>query len=137
METYEQLLDEAYGKIKKTDIPNGERFEIPKVEGHFEGKKTIITNFAQIASTFRRKPEHLQKFLLKELAAAGQRDGDRLILNIKIPSSRINQKVEEYAREFVICRECKKPDTEIFREGRITFIKCSACGARHSVRSKI
>jgi len=136
METYEQLLDEAYGKIKKTE-GNGERFEIPKAEGHFEGKKTIITNFAQIASIFRRSPEHLQKFLLKELAAAGQREGDRLILNIKIPSSRINQKIEEYAREFVICRECKKPDTEIFREGRITFIKCSACGAKHSVRSKI
>ncbi len=136
MESYETLLNEAYGKIKKTES-NGERFEIPKAEGHFEGKKTVITNFMQIASAFRRSPEHLQKFLLKELAAAGQRDGDRLVLNIKIPSSRINQKIEEYAHEFVICRECKKPDTEIFREGRITFIKCSACGAKHSVRSKI
>ena|SRR3972149_6369334 len=137
METYEQLLDEAYRKIKKTESRSGERFEIPKAEGHFEGKKTIITNFTQIASIFRRSPEHFQKFLLKELASAGQKDGDRLILNIKIPSSRINQKIEEYAHEFVICRECKKPDTEIFREGRITFMKCFACGARHSVRSKI
>jgi len=138
METYEELLGEAYGKIRKTE-GNGERFEIPKVEGHFEGKKTIITNFSQIASIFRRSPEHLQKFLLKELAASGQKEGDRLILNIKIPSSRINQKIEEYAYEFVICRECKKPDTELFREphSRVTFIKCSACGAKHSVRSKI
>ena len=138
METYEKLLEEAYGKIKKSE-GNGERFEIPKVEGHFEGKKTIITNFSQIVSTFRRNPEHLQKFLLKELAASGQREGDRLILNIKVPSSRINQKIEEYACEFVICRECKKPDTELFREphNRVTFIKCLACGAKHSVRSKI
>ncbi len=136
METYEQLLDEAYGKIKKAET-SGERFEIPKVEGHFEGKKTIITNFSQIASIFRRSPEHLQKFLLKELAAAGQKEGDRLVLNIKVPSSKINQKIEEYAKEFVICRECGKPDTEIFREDRITFIKCQACGAKHSVRSKI
>lgn len=136
METYKTLLDEAYGKIKKAES-NGERFEIPKAEGHFEGKKTIITNFSQIASIFRRKPEHLQKFLLKELAASGQKEGDRLILNIKLPSSRINQKIEEYAKEFVICRECKKPDTELLREDRITFIKCLACGAKHSVRSKI
>ena len=64
MEDYEQLLNEAYGKIKKAE-GNGERFEIPKVEGHFEGKKTIITNFAQVASIFRRNPEQLQKFLLK------------------------------------------------------------------------
>jgi len=136
METYEKLLEEAYSKIKKAE-GCGERFEIPKVEGHFEGKKTIITNFSQIASIFRRNPEHLQKFLLKEMAASGQREGDRLILNIKVPSTKINQKIEEYAQEFVICRECKKPDTELIREDRITFIKCLACGARHSVRSKI
>ena len=136
METYEKLLEEAYGKIKKAE-GNGERFEIPKAEGHFEGKKTIITNFSQIASIFRRNPEHLQKFLLKELAASGQKEGDRLILNIKVPSSRINQKIEEYANEFVICKECGKPDTELSREDRITFIRCMACGAKHSVRSKI
>lgn len=136
METYEKLLEEAYRKIKKSE-GNSERFEIPKVEGRFEGKKTIITNFSQIASIFRRNPEQLQKFLLKELAASGQRDGDRLVLNIKVPSAKINQKIEEYAQEFVICRECKKPDTELIREDRITFIKCLACGAKHSVRSKI
>ena len=136
MEQYEKLLEEAYGKIKKTE-GQGERFEIPKAEGHFEGKKTIITNFSQIASVFRRNPEHLQKFLLKELAASGQKEGERLILNIKVPSTKINQKIEEYAHEFVICRECKKPDTELIREDRITFIKCLACGAKHSVRSKI
>jgi len=136
MENYEKLLEEAYGKIKKAE-GNGERFEVPKVEGHFEGKKTIITNFCQIASIFRRNPEHLQKFLLKELAASGQKEGDRLLLNIKVPSSKINQKIEEYANEFVICKECNKPDTELMREDRITFIKCMACGAKHSVRSKI
>lgn len=136
METYEKLLEEAYGKIKRSEA-KGERFEIPKVEGHFEGKKTIITNFSQIASIFRRNPDHLQKFLLKELAASGQKEGDRLVLNIKVPSPRINQKIEEYANEFVICRECKKPDTELVREDRITFMHCLACGAKHSVRSKI
>lgn len=138
METYEKMLEEAYSKIKKAE-GNGERFEIPKAEGHFEGKKTIITNFSQIASIFRRNPEHLQKFLLKELAASGQKEGDRLVLNIKVPSAKINQKIEEYAREFVICKECKKPDTELIREthNRVTFMKCFACGARHSVRSKI
>ena len=136
MESYEKLLEEAYGKIKKAE-GNGERFEIPKAEGRFEGKKTIITNFSQIVSIFRRNSEHLQKFLLKELAASGQKEGDRLVLNIKVPSSRINQKIEEYANEFVICKECSKPDTELMREDRITFIKCMACGAKHSVRSKI
>ena len=133
---YEKLLEEAYGKVKKVE-GKGERFEIPKVEGHFEGKKTIITNFSHIVSHIRRNPEHFQKFLLKELAASGQKEGDRLILNIKVPSAKINQKIEEYVKEFVLCKECKKPDTELIKQDRLTFIHCLACGAKHSVRSKI
>ena len=136
METYEEMLNDAYTKIKKTE-GNGERFEIPKIEGRFEGKKTILTNFAQIVSHLRRTPEHFQKFLLKELATPGQRDGDRLVLNNKVPSAKINQKVEEYVNEFVRCKECKKPDTQLLREDRVTFIHCLACGAKHPVRSKI
>jgi len=136
METYEQLLNDAYKKIKKVESSSG-RFEIPKVEGHFEGKKTIITNFLQIASYIRRNPEHFQKFMLKELAASGQKEGERLVLNMKVPSAKINQKIEQYVKEFVLCRECGKPDTELVKQDRFSFIHCLACGAKHSVRSKI
>ena len=136
MEDYEKLLGLAYENIKQIDT-SGERFEIPKIQGHFEGKKTILTNFFQIASHVRRAPEHFQKFILKELAASGQKEGDRLVLNIKVPSTKINQKIEQYVKEFVLCRECQKPDTELVKEDRLTFIHCLACGAKHSVRSKI
>lgn len=133
---YEELLNNAYSKIKKTE-DKGERFEIPKVEGYFEGKKTILTNFFHIANQIRRSPEHFQKFILKDLATSGQRDGDRLVLNNKIPSTKINPKIEEYIKEFVLCRECNKPDTEIVKEGKISFIRCLACGAKHPVRAKV
>jgi len=136
MTEYEKLLDEAYGKVKQVKI-SSDRFEIPKVEGHIEGKKTILTNFFQIASHIRREPENFQKFLLRELAASGQREGDRLILNIKVPSAKINQKIEEYVKEFVLCQECGKPDTQIIKEDRFSFKHCLACGAKHSVRGKI
>jgi translation initiation factor 2 subunit 2 len=137
MENYEELLNNAYKKIKKVE-GSSERFEIPKAEGHFEGKKTIWTNFVQIASHLRRKPEHFQKFMLKELAASGQIEGDRLILNMKVPSEKINQKIEQYAKQFVLCKECGKPDTELTKEkeSRLSFIKCLACGAKHPI-SKI
>ncbi len=136
MESYEQLLNEAYKKIKKAE-GSGERFEIPKIEGHFEGRKTILTNFFQIASHIRRNPEHFQKFILRELATSGQKEGDRLVLNNKVPSEKINQKIEQYVKEFVLCRECNKPDTELSKEDRLSFIRCMACGAKHSVRNKI
>jgi len=133
---YEKLLEDAYKKIKKVDVASG-RFEIPKVEGHFEGRKTILTNFFQIASHIRRNPDHFQKFMLRELAASGQKDGDRLVLNIKVPSAKINHKIEQYVKEFVLCKECGKPDTELIKQDRLTFLHCLACGAKHSVRSKI
>ena len=136
MTNYEEMLEQAYKKTKQIDSSNN-RFEIPKIEGHFEGKKTILTNFLQIASHIRRKPEHFQKFILRELATSGHIEGDRLILNNTIPSAKINAKIEEYVKEFVLCKECKKPDTEIIKEDRLTFIHCLACGAKHSVRGKI
>ncbi len=136
METYEKLLDEAYKKIKPIESSK-DRFEIPKVEGHFEGRKTILSNFFQIASYIRRSPEHFQKFILRELAASGQREGERLVLNMKVPSAKINQKIEQYVKEFVLCKECGKPDTELVKQDRFSFIHCLACGAKHSVRSKI
>jgi translation initiation factor 2 subunit 2 len=136
MTDYETLLTQAYEKVKQAKTST-KRFEIPKIQGHFEGKKTILTNFFQIASHLRRKPEHFQKFILKELAASGQKEGDRLILNSKVPSAKINQKIESYTKEFVLCKECGKPDTELKKEDRLTFLHCLACGAKHSVRSKI
>ncbi len=136
MDNYEKLLEQAYGKVKKVDVAK-ERFAVPKIEGHIEGKKTILTNFLQIASYLRRSAEHFQKFLLRELATPGQMEGDRLVFNNKIPSTKINQKIEEYANEFVLCRECGKPDTEIKKEDRLSFVHCLACGAKHSIRSKI
>lgn len=136
MENYEQLLDQAYSKVKQIK-GNGERFEIPKIEGRFEGKKTILTNFFTIASHLRRNHEHFQKFILKELATSGQKEGDRLVLNNKIPSKKINAKIEDYVNEFVLCKECKKPDTEIIKEDRLNFLHCLACGAKHPIRGKI
>lgn len=136
MESYEKLLEEAYKKVKPI-TSNGERFEIPLVEGLIEGNKTIITNFKEICDNLRRKPEHLAKFLQRELATPAQIDNDRLVMQRKIQSSRINDKILEYVQEFVLCRECKKPDTELVKQGEFMFVHCLACGAKHSARAKI
>lgn len=132
---YEKLLEKAYKEIKPIEAT--ERFEIPKVKGHIEGNKTIISNFQQICSTLRRPADHVAKFLLRELATPGLVEGERLILNRKLNSGMINEKIEAYANEFVICHECKKPDTELIKQDTFLFLKCFACGAKHSVRAKI
>jgi len=136
METYEQLLEKAKASLPEVK-ENVERFEIPKATGHIQGNKTIISNFGNIVKIFNRPPEHLLKYLLKELATPGNIDGPRLILGRKISSSLINSKIDQYAHEFVLCQVCKKPDTLLMKEERITMMKCAACGARNPVRTKI
>jgi len=132
---YEKLLESAYKDIKpvKSKI---DRFEIPNVEGHIEGTKTIITNFKQIASYLRREVPQILKYLLRELAVSGSMKGDRLVLTRKVSSKAINEKIQQYAKTFVICKECGKPDTELLKQDRFTFIHCLACGAKHSIGSK-
>ncbi|MBS3076074.1 translation initiation factor IF-2 subunit beta [Candidatus Pacearchaeota archaeon] len=136
METYEQLLNQAHEKIKPISH-NGERFEIPKIEGHIEGTKIVLTNLPQIASYLRKPADHMLKFLLKELATPGTFKNSIVVLQRKISSQKINEKIEEYVKEFVTCKQCGKPDTEIIKDKGFTFMHCLACGAKHSVRAKI
>lgn len=136
MESYEKLLEKAYKEVKVVSAC-AERFEIPKVEGQVEGKNTIITNISQIADYLRRPIEQLAKFLLKELATSGKVENNRLIFNTKLNSAKVNEKIQQYACEFVICDECKKPDTEIVSEKGIKYKHCLACGAKHPIKSKI
>ena len=115
-----------------------ERFEIPKVLGHIQGNRTIITNFVQIASALRREVEHMLKYILKELATPGEiKKSGALILGTKVPASRINLKMRQYANEFVLCFECGKPDTQIVKEDGINYMKCTACGAKNVVNAKM
>lgn len=133
---YEELLNKAYTQLPEVKVST-ERFEIPKAQSIIQGSKTIISNFLKIAQAFRREANHLQKYLLRELATPGNLDGPRLILNRKISSVLINQKIEQYAHDFVICKECGKPDTMLKKEDRFTYVKCQACGAKHYINSKI
>lgn len=132
MESYEQLLNKAYQRVKVVE-KGSDRFDIPKVQGQVAGKATIITNIKQIADYLRRDLDHLAKFLQKELATSGKIDNGRLILNAKLSSEKVNEKIRFYAKEFIICPECGKPDTEIISEKGIKFRHCLACGAKSPI----
>jgi len=133
---YEKLLDKAIKEMPES-VQVKSRFEIPKVRGHLEGNKTIITNFQEVVSTLRRPAEHVLKFLLKEIAAPGVFKNGRLIIGSKQGAGKINEKLRKYAEEFVLCRQCGKPDTKMDKEGNQMFIKCTVCSARYPIKSTI
>jgi translation initiation factor 2 subunit 2 len=136
MEDYEALLKKAKAELPEI-VQTDSRFEIPKVRGQIEGNKTIVTNFVPIAQVLNRPPEHFLKYILKELATPGELYKQAAIFKTKVPASKINEKIKQYAELFVICKECSKPDTKVTKEGNVYYIKCQACGAKYSIFSKV
>ncbi len=133
-EDYERLLDRALEQVPKAVLESS-RFQIPEAEVVIVGNRTILRNFRNLASALNREPEHLIKYLLRELGAAGNLEGNQAIFQGKFSGNAVNDRVKRYVEEFVICRECGKPDTRLERHGRGYMLQCEACGARASVRS--
>jgi len=131
-ETYGELLKKALEKAKvKT---SGERFEMPRAEIAVQGSQTIMRNFSQIAAALRRDEKHMMKYLAKELAAPAHLDGRSAVFQGSLQQRAVQQKLESYVKEYVLCKECGKPDTKIVKEGTIAMLKCEACGARAPAR---
>jgi translation initiation factor 2 subunit 2 len=131
-ESYLELLRRAKSALPQTKA--AERWEIPRAIVQISGKRTTVRNFIEIAKALRRDPQHIAKFLFKELAVPGN-VGEALELQGKFNSEQISRRIEDYAKEFVLCGECGKPDTQLTRKDRLWFIKCEACGAQRSARA--
>ncbi|MCX6694760.1 MAG: translation initiation factor IF-2 subunit beta [Candidatus Altiarchaeota archaeon] len=130
---YEKLLDRAWGMLPDK-LKSHERFEIPQAVTFVEGQTTIIKNFNEIASMFNMQPSHLMKFLSKELAAPGNIEPNRVIIQRVLRKSVIDAKIKDYAEEFVLCSQCKRPDTKFDEMNNQGIIKCDACGGWRPLR---
>jgi len=128
---YEEMLKKA---VKNLPARTETRFEIPTASVQTGKRQTVLRNFAEIVKTIRRTPQELAKYLFKELAVPGEVRGAELVLQAKVPPSLVNQRIKEYVRDFVICKECGKPDTSLQKLDSYTFIKCEACGAKRPVK---
>lgn len=132
---YDQLLEKAQREMPQTAATHS-RFEMPKIRGHIQGNKTVISNFLQITSTLRRKPEHLLKYILRGLATPGEIQKNLVIFGRKVSSAALNEKIEQYAKQYVLCAKCGKPDTELLKEGNLVYLHCNACAQRHVLKGE-
>ena len=133
-ESYEQLLERALEQVPRAVFESA-RFQLPEAEVVTVGNRTIIRNFRSIATALNREPDHIMKYLLRELGAAGEAQGAQAVFQGKFAKATVDERIKRYAQEFVLCRECGKPDTKLERRERIYILRCEACGARESVRS--
>lgn len=130
---YEEMLKRARENLPETS-KNRERFEIPKVRGHVQGNKTIISNFNQICELLSRDKNLVWKYVLRELASPGLLQESTASFGRKLSSQQINDKIQQFANNFVICPDCGKPETEIIKDGNARFIRCNACGSKNHIK---
>ncbi len=130
---YEELLTRA-----KSNLPNvkgsDDRFIIPAIDSEIQGNRTFFRNFKEIVQTINRPETHFLKFLTNELGTNGNVEGHRAIFQGKHPRFQLTKLLDRYLKDYVYCSECGKPDTRFITQGRITMMKCDACGATTAIR---
>lgn len=132
---YKDLLKRVVESTPQREVEE-DRFKLPKAEIFYEGNTTVIKNFDKITDAINREMDLVLKFLLGGLGTAGEINGVRAVFQGKIPARNIQDKIKEYIDTFVMCSECNKPDTHLVKKGRQTLIRCDACGAFRSVKSR-
>jgi len=131
--SYEELLKRARSQFPEV-VSKRERLELPRIILSVIGMRTVVHNFKEVAEALNRDSQHLLKFLTREMATAATMQEARVIFQGKFSRETLERLTRRYMESFVICPVCKRPDTKIVKEKRLSFLVCEACGAKSSVR---
>ncbi|KAK2612339.1 translation initiation factor eIF-2 beta subunit [Conoideocrella luteorostrata] len=137
---YSLLLERFFHQLSQKNpdhtISGAKSFKIPPPQCMREGnRKTVFANIADICKRMKRTEDHLTAYLFAELGTNGSVDGSRrLVIKGRFQQKQIEGMVRKYIIEYVTCKTCKSPDTELSKgENRLYFVTCNNCGSRRSV----
>ncbi|KAG5947873.1 hypothetical protein E4U59_006738 [Claviceps monticola] len=137
---YSLLLHRFFHQLSQKNpdhtLTGAKSFKIPPPQCMREGnRKTVFANIADICKRMKRTEEHLTAYLFAELGTNGSVDGSRrLVIKGRFQQKQIEGMVRKYIIEYVTCKTCKSPDTELSKgENRLYFVTCNNCGSRRSV----
>ncbi len=130
---YDELLKRACQQMPEVGAKQ-ERLELPRIMISTVGMRTTIANFKEIADALDRDPQHILKFLTREMATAATFQDSRAIFQGKFQRESFERLLSRYMEGYVICPVCKRPDTRIVKEKRLSFLVCNACGAKSSIK---
>jgi len=115
------------------------RYKMPavfgKIEGSGNGIKTAIPNISDVGLSLHRSPAEVNKFFGTELGAQTRynADTDRAIVNGAHTDAVLQDLVHRYIEKFVICPNCRLPESEYKIKSDIIWHRCKACGAKEMV----
>jgi translation initiation factor 2 subunit 2 len=136
--TYSELLGRVFSILRQNN-PDlaGDRRKftiIPPIIGREGSKKTAFTNISELCRRMRRPVEHVTSFLLTEMGTTGSMDANqRLIIKGRFQQLQVENLLRRYIGEYVTCKTCRSPETQLSKESRLFFMKCDSCGSSRSV----
>jgi len=81
-----------------------------------------------------RQQDHVIQFLFAELGTSGSVDGNqRLVIKGRFQPKQIENVLRRYIIEYVTCKICRSPDTNLTKENRLLFVVCETCNSKRSV----
>lgn len=115
------------------------RYKMPKVIGKVEGRgngiKTVLANVIELGLSLNREAPEITKFFGCELGSQTTYDvnTDRAIVNGAHIDNDLQKSLCRYIENFVLCKNCRLPETHYkIKDGMISQ-KCLACGSKEGV----
>jgi translation initiation factor 5 len=115
------------------------RYKMPavfgKIEGSGNGIKTAIPNITDVGLSLHRQPGEVAKFFGTELGAQTRYslETDRAIVNGAHTDQVLQDLINRYVEKFVLCPQCRLPETEYKIKNDAIFHRCAACGCKDMV----
>jgi translation initiation factor 5 len=112
------------------------RYKMPavfgKIEGRGNGIKTVIPNIIEVGLSLHRSPMEVNKFFGCELGAQTTyaADSDRAVVNGAHTDAMLQSMMHRYIEGFVLCPNCRLPETDYKIKSDCIYHKCAACGAK-------
>ena len=112
------------------------RYKMPavfgKIEGRGNGIKTVIPNIKNIGQSLHRPPAEVNKFFGCELGAQTtyNPDTEKAVVNGAHTDATLQALMHRYIEAFVICPNCRLPETDYKIKSELIYHRCAACGAK-------
>lgn len=134
--SYDELLKRIRSLLDKTSSDVEMAIKLPPPKLMLKGTRRVcIMNFDKICSALRRPADHVMYFMQVEFGTQVSIDEETktVIIKGKISQRMVEMALSRYAKEYVLCKQCKSSDTVLEKENRLFFISCQHCKARVSV----
>jgi translation initiation factor 5 len=95
----------------------------------------VIPNITDVASSLHRSPGEVNKFFGTELGAQVKYNAEteKAIVNGAHTDAVLQDLMHRYIEKFVLCPNCRLPESEYKIKNDCIFHRCKACGAKDMV----